>query len=37
MIRSRRNFVTRKVWNGRRLNQFRGLDFEAAIDLPGSA
>jgi proteic killer suppression protein len=37
MIRSRRNFVTRKVWDGERPNRFRGLDFEAAIDLPGSA
>ena len=25
--------VTRKVWDGERPNQFRGLDFEAAIDL----
>jgi len=25
--------VTRKVWEGQRPNQFRGLDFEAAIDL----
>jgi proteic killer suppression protein len=33
MIRSWRNSVTRKVWEGGRPNQFRGLDFEAAIDL----
>ena len=33
MIRSWRNSVTRKVWEGERPNQFRGLDFEAAIDL----
>ena len=33
MIRSWRNSVTRKVWEGQRPNQFRGLDFEAAIDL----
>ena len=33
MIRSWRNSVTRKVWDGERPNQFRGLDFEAAIDL----
>jgi toxin HigB-1 len=25
--------VTRKVWEGEQPNQFRGLDFEAAIDL----
>jgi toxin HigB-1 len=25
--------VTRKVWEGERPNQFRGLDFDAAIDL----
>jgi proteic killer suppression protein len=25
--------VTRKVWEGDRPNQLRGLDFEAAIDL----
>ena len=30
MIRSWR---TRKVWGGERPNQFRGLDFEASIDL----
>jgi proteic killer suppression protein len=33
MIRSWRNSVTRKVWDGERPNQLRGLDFEAAIDL----
>lgn len=33
MIRSWRNAATRKVWEGAKPNQFRGLDFEAAIDL----
>jgi toxin HigB-1 len=33
MIRSWRNSSTRKVWDGERPNQFRGLDFETAIDL----
>jgi proteic killer suppression protein len=33
MIRSWRNSASRKVWDGDRPNQFRGLDFEAAIDL----
>ena len=33
MIRSWRNSVTRKVWDGERPNQCRGLDFEAATDL----
>jgi proteic killer suppression protein len=33
MIRTWRNAATRKVWEGERPNQFRGLDFEAAIDL----
>jgi proteic killer suppression protein len=33
MIRSWRNAVTRKVWEGERPNRYRGLDFEAAIDL----
>jgi proteic killer suppression protein len=33
MIRSWRNSATRKVWDGEKPNQFRGLDFEAAIDL----
>jgi len=33
MIRSWRNSVTRKVWEGERPNALRGLDFEQAIDL----
>jgi proteic killer suppression protein len=33
MIRSWRNAASRKVWDGERPNQFRGLDFEVAIDL----
>jgi proteic killer suppression protein len=33
MIRSWRNSASRKVWDGERPNRFRGLDFEAAIDL----
>jgi toxin HigB-1 len=33
MIRSWRNSVTRKVWEGERPTQFRGLDFDAATDL----
>lgn len=33
MIRSWRNSVTRKVWEGERPNQFRGLDVDAATDL----
>lgn len=33
MIRTWRNAVSRKVWDGERPNQFRGLDTEAAIDL----
>jgi proteic killer suppression protein len=33
MIRSWRNSVTRKVWEGERPNALRGLDFDAAIDL----
>jgi proteic killer suppression protein len=33
MIRSWRNTATRKVWEGERPNQFRGLDFDVAIDL----
>ena len=33
MIRSWRNSVTRKVLEGERPNHFRGLDFDAAIDL----
>jgi proteic killer suppression protein len=33
MIRSWRNSATRKVWEGERPNQFRGLDVEAALEL----
>jgi len=33
MIRSWRNSAVRKVWDGERPNQFRGLDFEGAVDL----
>jgi proteic killer suppression protein len=33
MIRSWRNSASRKIWDGERPNQFRGLDFEAATDL----
>jgi len=33
MIRSWRNAATRKVWEGEKPNQFRGLDFDHAIDL----
>ena len=33
MIRSWRNSTARKVWEGERPNQFRGLDFDVAIDL----
>jgi toxin HigB-1 len=33
MIRSWRNSVTRKVLDGERPNQLRGLDFDAATDL----
>jgi toxin HigB-1 len=33
MIRSWRNSVTRKVWEGERPNALRGLDFEHATDL----
>ena len=33
MIASWRNSATRKVWDGERPNQFRGLDFDPAIDL----
>jgi proteic killer suppression protein len=32
MIRSWRNSMTRKVWEGEQPNRFRGLDLEAAID-----
>jgi proteic killer suppression protein len=31
MIRTWRNAASRKVWDGEQPNQFRGLDFEAAI------
>jgi proteic killer suppression protein len=33
MIRSWRNAATRKIWEGERPNQFRGLDFELVTDL----
>lgn len=33
MIRSWRNVASRKVWDGKRPNQFRGLDAGAAVDL----
>jgi len=33
MIRSWRNAASRKVWEGWAPNQYRGLDFDAAIDL----
>ena len=33
MIRSWRNSASRKVWDGEQPNQFRGLNFDAAIDL----
>ena len=33
MIRSWRNSVTRKVWEGKRPNQLRGLDFDNSVDL----
>ncbi|WP_119421059.1 type II toxin-antitoxin system RelE/ParE family toxin [Desertibaculum subflavum] len=33
MIRSWRNAASRKVWEGERPNQFRGLDHAAAVDL----
>ncbi len=33
MIRSWHNASSRKIWEGETLNQFRGLDLEAAIDL----
>ena len=32
MIRSWRNSAVRKVWDGERPNQFRGLDFELACE-----
>jgi proteic killer suppression protein len=33
MIRSWRNSASRKVWERMQPNQFRGLDFEGAVDL----
>jgi proteic killer suppression protein len=33
MIRSWRNSASRKIWEGERPNQFRGLDVSAAVDL----
>lgn len=33
MIRSWRNSATQKVWAEQRPNQFRGLDFEMALEL----
>jgi proteic killer suppression protein len=33
MIQSWRNAATRRVWEGETPNQFRGLDFAAAVDL----
>jgi toxin HigB-1 len=33
MIRSWRNVISQKVWEGQRPRQFHGLDFEAATDL----
>jgi len=33
VIRSWRNSASRKIWDGQRPNQFRGLDFEAAAEL----
>jgi proteic killer suppression protein len=33
MIRSWRNAATRKVWEQQQPNQFRGLDFDKAVDL----
>jgi proteic killer suppression protein len=33
MTRSWRNSSARKVWDGERPNQFRGQDFETAVDL----
>jgi len=33
VIRSWRNAATRKVWEGGRSNQFRGLDLDLAVDL----
>lgn len=33
MIRSWRNAASRKVWEGEQPRQFRGMDFEAAVEL----
>lgn len=33
MIRSWRSSASRKIWDDERPNQFRGLDFDAAMDL----
>jgi proteic killer suppression protein len=33
VIRSWKNSATRKIWEGDQPNQFRGLDFDKAIDL----
>lgn len=33
MIRSWRNAASRKVWDGELPRQFRGMDFEAAVEL----
>ena len=33
MIRSWRNAASRRVWDGETPNQFRSLDFAAALDL----
>lgn len=33
VIRGWKNAASRKVWEGARLNQFRGLDYEWALDL----
>jgi proteic killer suppression protein len=33
MIRTWRNAATQKVWEGGRPRQFRGLDFDLALDL----
>ena len=32
MIRSWRNAASRKIWEGERPNQFRGLDVDSAVD-----
>ena len=36
MIRTWRNVATRKVWDEERPNQYRGLDFDMAIELLAS-